>query len=110
MFIIYTKLTMIIRRDCVLNHVWNVVPTTKLADADNYYNKTEIDKIMSEGGQFNPLNYYTKVETDTAINEKGEEIELSLKDLFLQKMEAARMLHNYASVEEDKLILNSENI
>ena len=101
---------MIIRRDCVLNHVWNVVPTTKLADADNYYTKSEIDKIMDEGGQFNPLNYYTKGETDTAINEKGEEIELSLKDLFLQKMEAARMLHNYATVEEDKLILNSENI
>ena len=101
---------MIIRRDCVLNHVWNVVPTTQLADAKNYYTKAEIDKIMMEGGQFNPELYYTKGETDTAINEKGEEIELSLKDLFLQKMEAARMLHNYASVEEDKLILNTENI
>ena len=56
------------------------------------------------------MNYYTKGETDTAINEKGEEIELSLKDLFLQKMEAARMLHNYATVEDDKLILNAENI
>ena len=101
---------MIIRRDCVLNHVWNVVPTTQLADAKNYYTKAEIDKIMAEGGNFNPELYYTKGETDTAINEKGEEIELSLKDLFLQKMEAARMLHNYASVEDDKLILNTENI
>lgn len=101
---------MIIRRDCVLNHVWNVVPTTQLADADNYYTKAEINKIMAEGGQFNPELYYTKGETDTAINEKGEEIELSLKDLFLQKMEAARMLHNYATVQDDKLILNSENI
>ena len=101
---------MIIRRDWVLNHCWNVVPTTQLADADNYYTKAEIDKIMAEGGQFNPLNYYTKGETDTAINEKGEEIELSLKDLFLQKMEAVNMLHNYATVEDDKLILNSENI
>ena len=109
MFIIYTKLTMIIRRDWVMNQ-WCVSPTTQLADADNYYTKAEIDKIMDEGGQFNPLNYYTKGETDTAINEKGEEIELSLKDLFLQKMEAARMLHNYATVEDDKLILNSENI
>ena len=80
---------MIIRRDWVMNNCWNVVPTTQLADADNYY---------------------TKGETDTAINEKGEEIELSLKDLFLQKMEAARMLHNYATVEDDKLILNAENI
>ena len=101
---------MIIRRDCVLNHVWNVVPTTQLADAKNYYTKAEIDKIMAEGGQFNPELYYTKGETDTAINEKGEEIELSLKDLFLLKMEASRMLHNYASVEDDKLILNTENI
>ena len=101
---------MIIRRDCVLNHVWNVVPTTQLADAKNYYTKAEIDKIMAEGGQFNPELYYTKGETDTAINEKGEEIELSLKDLFLLKMEAARMLHNYASVADDKLILNTENI
>ena len=101
---------MIIRRNWVMNNCWNVVPTTQLADADNYYTKAEIDKIMEEGGQFNPLNYYTKGETDTAINEKGEEIELSLKDLFLQKMEAARMLHNYATVEDDKLILNSENI
>ena len=89
---------------------WCVSPTTQLADADNYYTKAEIDKIMAEGGQFNPLNYYTKGETDTAINEKGEEIELSLKDLFLQKMEAVNMLHNYATVEDDKLILNSENI
>ena len=101
---------MIIRRDCVLNHVWNVVPTTQLADAKNYYTKAEIDKIMAEGGNFNPELYYTKGETDTAINEKGEEIELSLKDLFLLKMEATRMLHNYASVEDDKLILNTENI
>ena len=101
---------MIIRRDCVLNHVWNVVPTTQLADAKNYYTKAEIDKIMAEGGNFNPELYYTKGETDTAINEKGEEIELSLKDLFLLKMEAARMLHNYARVEDDKLILNTENI
>lgn len=101
---------MIIRRDCVLNHVWNVVPTTQLADAKNYYTKAEINKIMEEGGQFNPELYYTKGETDTAINEKGEEIELSLKDLFLLKMEASRMLHNYASVEDDKLILNTENI
>ena len=101
---------MIIHRDCVLNHVWNVVPTTQLADAKNYYTKAEIDKIMAEGGQFNPELYYTKGETDTAINEKGEEIELSLKDLFLLKMEASRMLHNYASVEDDKLILNTENI
>ena len=101
---------MIIRRDCVLNHVWNVVPTTQLADAKNYYTKAEIDKIMAEGGQFNPELYYTKGATDTAINEKGEEIELSLKDLFLLKMEATRMLHNYASVEDDKLILNTENI
>ena len=93
-----------------MNNCWNVVPTTQLADADNYYTKAEIDKIMAEGGQFNPLNYYTKGETDTAINEKGEEIELSLKDLFLQKMEAVNMLHNYATVEDDKLILNSENI
>ena len=93
-----------------MNNCWNVVPTTQLADADNYYTKAEIDKIMSEGGQFNPLNYYTKGETDTAINEKGEEIELSLKDLFLQKMDAVRMLHNYATVEDDKLILNTENI
>ena len=101
---------MIIRRDCVLNHVWNVVPTTQLADAKNYYTKAEIDKIMAEGGNFNPELYYTKGETDTAINEKGEEIELSLKDLFLLKMEAARMLPNYASVEHDKVILNTENI
>ena len=101
---------MIIRRDCVLNHVWNVVPTTQLADAKNYYTKAEIDKIMAEGGQFNPELYYTKGETDTAINEKGEEIELSLKDLFLLKIEAERMLHIYASVEDDKLILNTENI
>ena len=100
---------MIIRRDWVMNQ-WCVSPTTQLADADNYYTKAEIDKIMAEGGQFNPLNYYTKGETDTAINEKGEEIELSLKDLFLQKMDAVKMLHNYATVEDDKLILNSENI
>lgn len=100
---------MIIRRDWVLDQ-WCVSPTTQLADADNYYTKAEIDKIMAEGGQFNPLNYYTKGETDTAINEKGEEIELSLKDLFLQKMEAVKMLHNYATVQDDKLILNTENI
>ena len=101
---------MIIRRDCVLNHVWNVVPTTQLADAKNYYTKAEVDKIMAEGGQFNPELYYPKGETDTAINAQGVEIELSLKDLFLLKMEAARMLHNYASVEDDKLMLNTENM
>lgn len=100
---------MIIRRDWVLDQ-WCVSPTTQLADADNYYTKAEIDKIMDEGGQFNPLNYYTKGETDTAIDKKGEEIELSLKDLFLQKMDAVKMLHNYATVEDDKLILNTENI
>lgn len=100
---------MIIRRDWVLDQ-WCVSPTTQLADADNYYTKAEIDKIMEEGGQFNPLNYYTKGETDTAIDKKGEEIELSLKDLFLQKMDAVKMLHNYATVEDDKLILNTENI
>ena len=101
---------MIIRRNCVLDHVSNVVPTTQLADAKNYYTKAEIDKIMTEGGQFNPELYYTKGETHTSINEKGEEIELSLKELFLLKMEAAKMLHNYASVQDDKLILNTENI
>ena len=100
---------MIIRRDWVLDQ-WCVSPTTQLADADNYYTKAEIDKIIEEGGQFNPLNYYTKGETDTAIDKKGEEIELSLKDLFLQKMDAVKMLHNYATVEDDKLILNTENI
>ena len=100
---------MIIRRDWVLDQ-WCVSPTTQLADADNYYTKAEIDKIMEEGGQFNPLNYYTKGETDTAIDKKGEEIELSLKDLFLQKMDAVKMLHDYATVEDDKLILNTENI
>ena len=81
-----------------------------MADADNYYTKAEIDKIMEEGGQFNPLNYYTKGETDTAIDKKGEEIELSLKDLFLQKMDAVKMLHDYATVENDKLILNKDNL
>lgn len=100
---------MIIRRDWVLDQ-WCVSPTTQLADADNYYTKAEINKIMAEGGQFNPLNYYTKGETDTAIDKKGEEIELSLKDLFLQKMDAVNMLHNYATVQDDKLILNTENI
>ena len=53
-----------------MNNCWNVVPTTQLADADNYYTKAEIDKIMEKRSQFNPLNYYTKGETDTAINEK----------------------------------------
>ena len=101
---------MIIRRDWVMNNCWNVVPTTQLAAADNHYTQAETDKIMEQGAQFNPLHYYTKGETDTAINAKGEEIELYVKDLFLQKMEAARMLHNYATVEDDKLILNTENI
>lgn len=100
---------MIIRRDWMLDQ-WCVSPTTQLADADNYYTKAEIDKIMEEGGQFNPLNYYTKGETDTAIDKKGEEIELSLKDLFLQKMDAVKMLHDYATVENDKLILNKDNL
>ena len=100
---------MIIRRDWMLDQ-WCVSPTTQLADADNYYTKAEIDKIMEEGGQFNPLNYYTKGETDTAIDKKGEEIELSLKDLFLQKMDAVKMLHDYATVQDDKLILNKDNL
>lgn len=123
-------------RPCEDMKYWSQCCTTQLADAENYYNKWEIDKklddIVISGGGVTSAQVETAIEEATSgkadtdyVNEIAAQVSantLSILDRYtkeetdtlltryLSKLEANVMFANYSKVENTTLILNNENI
>jgi Tfp pilus assembly PilM family ATPase len=112
---------------------WNQCCTTQLADAQRYYEKWQIDKmlediIISGGGvtsgqvqemidestsatteEVNELAIIVSGQTEQILDRYTKEETNDLLSAFLTKLEAKQMFGNYSKVENTTLILNSEN-
>lgn len=60
---------------------WECQPSTIIADADNYYTKGEIDRMVESGITPDLSNYYTKEETDEEIASAITEVENEIPSL-----------------------------
>lgn len=115
---------------------WKQCCTTQLADAQRYYEKWQIDKmiddlVISGGGvtsgivqemidesisgkadeeQVNELATIVSGQTQEILNRYTKEETNELLQAYLSKMEANSMFANYSKVENTTLILNNENI
>jgi len=113
---------------------WRQCCTTQLADADRYYEKWEIDKIITGempieeiqemvdeavSGAVEDLatkealdNLAQQVSANTAaiLDRYTKEETNSLLTKYLTKLEANSMFANYSKVENTTLVLNNENI
>lgn len=115
---------------------WKQCCTTQLADAQRYYEKWQIDKmiddlVISGGGvtsgmvlemidesisgkadeeQVNELATIVSGQTQEILNRYTKEETNELLQAYLTKLEANSMFANYSKVENTTLILNNENI
>lgn len=115
---------------------WKQCCTTQLADAQRYYEKWQIDKmiddlVISGGGvtsgmvlemidesisgkadeeQVNELATIVSGQTQEILNRYTKQETNELLQAYLSKMEANSMFANYSKVENTTLILNNENI
>ena len=112
---------------------WSVRKTiTILANADYYYTKTEVDKLLEEivAGTVTPedvqdminrsiapmqsdlesLSAQVATNTERILNTYTKQETNALLEGFLTKLKANEMFANYTKVENTTLVLNSENI
>lgn len=115
---------------------WKQCCTTQLADAQRYYEKWQIDKmiddlVISGGGvtsgivqemidesisgkadeeQVNELATIVSGQTQEILNRYTKQETNELLQAYLSKVEANSMFANYSKVENTTLILNNENI
>lgn len=113
---------------------WKQCCTTELADAQRYYEKWQIDKmlddiVISGGGvtsgmvqemidesisgtteQVNELATIVSGQTEEILNRYTKQETNELLQAYLTKLEANSMFANYSKVENTTLILNNENI
>ena len=112
---------------------WSVRKTiTILANADYYYTKTEVDKIIegitagtitpeqvqemidrsiaskAEQADLEALSAQVATNTADILNRYTKEETNSLLEAYLTKLEAIRIRDNYSKVDGDTLILNNE--
>ena len=126
--------TMTIEPDMEMRR-WAVQQTiTVLANADYYYTKTEVDKLLEEitssgvtreqveemiqraiatkadKAAVEALAEQVRQNTERLLNTYTKDETNSLLSSYLTKLEAVNMRNNYAKVENDTLVLNSEFI
>lgn len=115
---------------------WKQCCSTQLADAQRYYEKWQIDKMLEDivisGGGVTSAEVETAIEKATSgkadtsyveeiaqqvsanttaiLNTYTKEETNSLLTRYLTKLEAINMVSNYSKVEDTTLILNNENI
>lgn len=113
---------------------WKQCCSTQLADAQRYYEKWQIDKmlediVISGGGvtsgmveemidesisgvteQINELATVVSGQTEEILNRYTKEETNELLQAYLTKLEANSMFANYSKVDNTTLILNNENI
>lgn len=114
---------------------WSVQQTiTVLANADYYYTKTEVDKLLkditssavtreevqemidrsiaSKANQADLEALSAQVATNTAdiLNRYTKQETNSLLEAYLTKLKASEMFANYTKVEGTTLLLNADNI
>lgn len=113
---------------------WKQCCTTQLADAQRYYEKWQIDKmlediVVSGGGVTSGMVQEMIDESTSATTEQVNELAIvvsgqseqildrytkqetnNLLEVYLTKLEARQMFANYSKVENTTLILNNENI
>lgn len=112
---------------------WSVRKTiTILANADYYYTKTEVDKLLEDivAGTVTPedvqrminrsiapmqsdiesLSAQVSTNTERILNTYTKQETNALLEGFLTKLKANEMFANYSKVENTTLVLNSENI
>lgn len=113
---------------------WKQCCTTQLADAQRYYEKWQIDKmlediVVSGGGVTSGMVQEMIDESTSATTEQVNELAIvvsgqseqildrytkqetnNLLEAYLTKLEARQMFANYSKVENTTLILNNENI
>ena len=113
---------------------WKQCCTTQLADAQRYYEKWQIDKmlediVISGGGvtsgmvqemidestsatteEVNELAIVVSGQTEQILNRYTKEETNNLLQAYLTKLEAKQMFGKYTKVENSTLILNSENL
>lgn len=109
---------------------WRQCCTTELADANRYYQKWQVDKIIE--GQIAPETFEHMIEeavsgkadtsyvdeiaaqvsanTQSILDRYTKEETNALLTAYLTKLEANSMFANYSKVEDTTLILNNENI
>ena len=115
-----------IKRWCVQKTV------TILANADYYYTKTEVDKLLEEMEGMTPEEVQRMIDRSIASKANQADLEAlsaqvasntaailnrytkqetnALLESYLSKLKANEMFANYSKVENTTLILNSENI
>lgn len=126
--------TMTIEPDMEMRR-WAVQQTiTVLANADYYYTKTEVDKLLEEitsssvtreeveemiqraiatkadKAAVDAIAEQVRQNTEKLLNTYTKDETNSLLSSYLTKLEALNMRNNYAKVENDTLVLNSEFI
>ena len=112
---------------------WSVRKTiTILANADYYYTKVEVDKLLEDivAGTLTPeevqrminrsiapmqsdlesLSAQVATNTERILNTYTKQETNALLEGFLTKLKANEMFANYSKVENTTLVLNSENI
>lgn len=112
---------------------WSVRKTiTILANADYYYTKVEVDKLLEDivAGTVTPedvqrminrsiapmqsdlesLSAQVSTNTERILNTYTKQETNALLEGFLTKLKANEMFANYSKVENTTLVLNSENI
>lgn len=113
---------------------WKQCCSTQLADAQRYYEKWQIDKmlediVISGGGvtsgmveemidesisgvteQINELATVVSGQTEEILNRYTKSETNELLQAYLTKLEANSMFANYSKVDNTTLILNNENI
>lgn len=86
---------------------WEVCCTTQLADAQNYYTKSEVDELISTSAEG-----VTRSEVQEMIDESVNPIVQEVQELTqailncYTKTEIDQLLDGYAKVENNTLILN----
>jgi len=126
--------TMTITPDVDLKR-WAVQQTvTVLANADYYYTRAEVDKLLEEitasgvtreeveemiqlaiatkadQAQVDAIAEQVRQNTERLLNTYTKDETNSLLSSYLTKLDAVNMRNNYAKVENDTLVLNSEFI
>lgn len=118
--------------DCDMKRWESCDSSVILANADYYYTKKQVEDLIGDVSGMTPEE--VQVQIDRSIRTKADKSEVnelaqqvnrntqaisntytknetnSLLQNFLTKLEANRIVANYANVNGDVLILNSENI
>ena len=118
--------------DCDMKRWEYCDSTVVLANADYYYTKEQTDKLIdgvsgmtpaqvqeqidesirtkADKSEVNELAEQVRQNTDAILNTYTKQETNSLLQSYLSKLEANRMVANYADINGDVLTLNSENI